>query len=98
MGKNSIMKPISALAFAAVMGLSACAGSNMTSDQQYATGALVGGAAGLAAADAAGGSSTDKAAATLVGAAAGGAIAGNAAQRNRGSRCVYPDGRPAPCP
>ena len=89
-------KPISALALIAAMGLSACAGSNMSSDQQYATGALVGGATGLAAADAMDANGTEKAAATLVGAAAGGAIASNSG--NRGQRCVYPDGRAAPCP
>ncbi|SIS71312.1 hypothetical protein SAMN05421759_102561 [Roseivivax lentus] len=89
---------IAALALGAAF-LAGCA--NMSSDQRYATGALVGGAAGLAAADANKENNTGRAVATLVGAAAGGAIAANSgppAQNTSTVRCVYPNGQPAPCP
>ncbi|MHA6325665.1 glucose-6-phosphate isomerase [Roseivivax sp. CAU 1753] len=85
-----------------VVGSAVLAGcGNMSQDQRYATGALVGGAAGLAAADASDKSGTARAVATLAGAAAGATIAantGNAQQQPRTVSCVYPDGRPAPCP
>lgn len=80
--------------------LAAC--GNMTQDQRYATGALLGGAAGLAIADDADKSGTTKAVATLAGAAAGASIAANTGggiqQQQRTVRCVYPNGAPAPCP
>ena len=85
-----------------IVGTTALAGcNNMTQDQRYATGALVGGAAGLAAADASDKSGTARAVATLAGAAAGGAIAANTGTPQPPAttvRCTYPDGRPAPCP
>ncbi|MFD1341941.1 glycine zipper 2TM domain-containing protein [Litorisediminicola beolgyonensis] len=90
------MKKIAtALLLTSAFGLSACA--NMTSDQRYATGALAGGAAGLAAGERLGGNSTEKAAATLAGAAIGGAVASNSGPAPTRS-CVYPNGQPAPCP
>ncbi|MCE0504213.1 MULTISPECIES: glucose-6-phosphate isomerase [unclassified Roseivivax] len=92
-------KPITLFAVLAVTGLSACA--NMTQDQRTAAGALAGGAAGLALADRADKSDTARGVATLAGAAAGATLAANSggAQSTTTTRsCVYPDGRPAPCP
>ncbi len=92
------IKAIAALALGTAV-LAGC--NNMSSDQRYATGALVGGAAGLAAADANKENETGRAVATLVGAAAGGAIASNSGPQQTNTRtvsCVYPNGQPAPCP
>ncbi|QFS82240.1 hypothetical protein FIU97_05555 [Roseivivax sp. THAF40] len=89
---------IAALALGSAV-LAGC--GNMSSDQRYATGALIGGAAGLAAADANKENNTGRAVATLAGAAAGGAIASNTGPRQQNTstvRCAYPNGQPAPCP
>lgn len=72
-------------------GLAGCAG--MSSDQRYATGALAGGAAGLALADNVHGSGTEKAIGALAGAAIGGAVASNTVKQ-----CRYADGTIRACP
>ncbi len=88
MRKIALLMPLAALA------LAGCAG--MTPDQRYATGALAGGAAGLAIADKSNGNNTEKAVGTLAGAAIGGTIAANSGTSAK--QCQYADGTIRACP
>lgn len=86
------MKKTLAILLAGSFALAGC--SNMTSDQRYATGALAGGAAGVALADNMNGNNAEKAAGALAGAAIGGAVASNTAPK----QCRYADGTVRACP
>lgn len=88
-------KTMMILAATASFAVAGC--QNMTQDQRFATGALGGGAAGLAAADALDSSDTGKVVGMLAGAAAGSAIGAGTGQR-QAPQCRYASGAVGPCP
>lgn len=88
-------KTMMILAAAASFAVAGC--QNMTQDQRYATGALGGGAAGLAAAEALDSNNTGRVVGMLAGAAAGSAIGANTGQR-QAPQCQYANGTVGPCP
>ena len=88
-------KTMMILAASASFAVAGC--QNLTQDQLYATGALGGGAAGLAAAEALDSSDAGKVIGTLAGAAAGSAYAANRGQQ-QAPACRYANGTVGPCP
>ena len=88
-------KTMMILAATASFAVAGC--QNLTQDQRYATGALGGGAAGLAAAEALDSSDTGKVVGMLAGAAAGSAYAANTGQR-QAPQCRYANNTVGPCP
>lgn len=91
-------KTMMILAATASFAVAGC--QNMTQDQRFATGALGGGAAGLAAAEALDSNRTGQVVGMLAGAAAGSAIGANRGQgqAQQAPRCQYADGSVGPCP